>query len=221
MRKLLLAAAVTALAVCAPAAALAQAAPIVTIPDRSVRAEPRERPEGGRPARSLFISPSGEPFRGKDGLAEWFAQADADRDGALTAAEFEADAQRAFKLYDTDGDGIVDGFEIQAWERERVPELGEVMLGGFEGDGARRKKRRDKDRGEGPPKLFTPAGAMGAARFSLINEPQPLLAADADVDGKVSAAEWKAATARRYAELDKARTGRITLENLRPQPEKK
>ena len=40
----------------------------------------------------LFISPSGEPFRGGEGRQAWFARADTDPDGALTLAEFRADA---------------------------------------------------------------------------------------------------------------------------------
>src|ERR1700704_6651306 len=79
-----------------------------------------ERPKP--PARvRMFISPAGEPFRGENGLAAWFAGADTDRNGTLTYAEFEADALRFFKVLDANHDGLIDGFEIQAYERERVP----------------------------------------------------------------------------------------------------
>jgi hypothetical protein len=239
MRKLLLAAVVAALG----APALAQEPPIVTIPDREH--PPREEgqaPRGGHMRRRLFVSPSGEPFRSRDGLAEWFAGADADHDGAITLAEFRADAMRAFKLYDTNGDGVVDGFEIQAYERERVPEIDEIPFGGEGGPGGGGRRGGGGGRhgrhggGEGPPSggpgdggaeapsgeaLMRGAGQEGAARYSLINEPQPLLAADADVDGKVSLAEWTRATDRRFALLDKAKTGRLTLESLRPEQKKK
>ncbi|MBW8882981.1 MAG: hypothetical protein JF615_16625, partial [Asticcacaulis sp.] len=60
------------------------------------------------------------------------------------------------------------------------------------------------------------AGREGAARFSLLNEPEPLLAADEDVDGKVTLAEWTHATARRFAQLDRDHAGRLTLEGLKP-----
>jgi len=211
MRKLLLAAVLAAFA----GQALAQAP--LQIPDRERRALP-ETPRD-RPGRRLFISPSGEPFRGPDGLAAWFAQADADHDQAVTAAEFHADALRVFKLYDVNGDGIVDGFEIQAYERERVPELGDVMMAGFGGGEGRRGRRRDLG-AEETARLFTPGGQQGAARFSLLNEPEPVLAADADVDGKVSLAEWTRATERRFATLDKQNAGKLTLEALRPQKKK-
>src|SRR5436190_13679850 len=64
----------------------------------------------GGPARTrLFISPSGEPFHGEDGLGRWLAQADTDHDGAVTLAEFRADALHSFKVLDTNGDGVIDG----------------------------------------------------------------------------------------------------------------
>jgi len=201
MRKLPLAAALLALA----APAFAQ--PVLELPHR------RSAEADGEPVRAhghVFISPSGEPFRGGDGLAAWFAGADADHDGALTPAEFQADAARAFRLYDTNGDGVVDGFEIQAYERERAPEIAEISFGGDEG------RRRGRRRGEAGG-----AGREGAARYSLLNEPEPLLAADLDVDGKVTLAEWTRATARRFQALDTANAGRLTLENLRPAPPKR
>ena len=56
----------------------------------------------------LFVSPAGEPFRSPDGAAApletWFAQADADRDGAIGWLEFEADFTRYFALLDSDRD---------------------------------------------------------------------------------------------------------------------
>jgi len=58
------------------------------------------------------------------------------------------------------------------------------------------------------------AGRDGAARYSLLNEPEPIAAADADVDGKVTMAEWMAQTDRRFAKLDHLKTGRLTLDSL-------
>jgi hypothetical protein len=225
MRKLLVVAALLA----APHPALSQPAPIQLTPGGQ---PPRGGPpgEGRRPPRHLFVSPSGEPFRGPDGLAAWFAQADADHDGAITPAEFQADAERAFRLYDSDGDRVLNGLEIQAYERERAPEITEFAFGGDEarGRGGRRgppggpprdaegsERRPDKPPGGGGAP-FRGAGATGAARFSLLNEPEPLLAADQDVDGKVTWVEWSRATARRFALLDRDHLGRLTLAALRP-----
>ena len=51
----------------------------------------------------------GEPFRAHsasdDTLANWFYQADRNRDGVLTPDEMQADAERFFAKLDTDHDG--------------------------------------------------------------------------------------------------------------------
>jgi hypothetical protein len=210
MRKLLLLAVVVATA----SPAHSQPAPLA----------PLASPPGDvhRPHGRVFISPSGEPFRGPDGLAAWFAQADADHDGAITLAEFQADAERAFRLYDNDGDGVLNGLEIQAYERERAPEISEFAFGGDGprgGRGGRRGPGGPRGAGGGDSR-FRGAGATGAARFSLLNEPEPLLAADADIDGKVTRAEWARSTARRFTLLDRDSAGRLTLIALRTPPAK-
>ncbi len=202
--------------------------------------EDRPRP---RPPVKLFISPSGEPFRGDNGLAAWFAQADADHDGSLTYAEFEADAMRFFKTLDTNHDGLIDGFEIQAYEKEMVPEIGANDLlenqgpvgwrapgagggrrggGGQGGGGGRRGGGAGGSQGPGNPNGIPdfPAGQVrgagreGAARYGLLNEPEPVANADSDVDGRVTLAEWKIATKRRFDRLDRAKTGKLILSDL-------
>ncbi len=182
----------------------------------------------------LFISPSGEPFRGENGLAVWFAGADADHDGAIDEAEFTADALRFFKALDANGDGKLDGFELQAYERDIVPELaqqdneqgGGRRVDGDGGGGGRRgggeSPTRDGHAGGIPEGSSIPAGTPkapgagreGAARYALLNEAQPVANADENVDGKVSLEEWKHATARRFTHLDKAKTGKLILSDL-------
>jgi hypothetical protein len=55
----------------------------------------------------------------------------------------------------------------------------------------------------------------GASRYALINEPEPVANADANLDSKVTMEEWRAATLRRFQTLDRAKTGRLTLDGLR------
>lgn len=207
--------------------------------------EPRRgelRHRGGPPGEGrgvgrarLFISPSGEPFRGQDGLAAWFAQADTDHDGSITLAEFQADAARFFRSLDTNGDGVIDSSEIQAYERNIAPEIsandfdrpqteegqsvgGRTASGGGRGrrggggmgrGGARRGGGAPNESGHGMTAL------EGASRYALINEPEPVANADTNLDSKVTLDEWRAATARRFQQLDKAKTGRLTLDGLK------
>ncbi|MGZ6020283.1 MAG: hypothetical protein ACXWKO_16570, partial [Phenylobacterium sp.] len=58
------------------------------------------------------------------------------------------------------------------------------------------------------------AGLMGAARYSLINEPEPISAADTDLDGKVTMKEWMTITDRRFTKLDRLKTGKLTRDSL-------
>jgi hypothetical protein len=163
------------------------------------QAQPAKGPPGAD--GPLFVSPAGEPFRGGDGLAAWFSGADADHDGALTPAEFRADALRFFKTLDTDGDGAIDGFEVQRYEAQVAPEITAIVL-----DGARPARGRREMQ----------LGRQGAARFGLLNTPHPVRAGDLDLDGRVTEAEWVRATARRFDLLDKAKAGKLTMETLRP-----
>lgn len=165
---------------------------------------------GGPP---LFISPSGEPFRGGDGLAAWFARADADRDGAITLEEFQADALRFFHTLDANHDGRIDGFETQAYERDVAPEITQLDFDhapGFDDERGERGRR-----GQGRVRRGG-AGGEGAARYSLINEAEPVANADADLDSRVTLEEWRRATVRRFEVLDKAKAGRLTMGALRP-----
>ena len=219
--------------------------------DEPRRHGPGARGGGGdnRPPRAhLFISPSGEPFRGEDGLGHWLAQADANHDGAVMLEEFRADALHSFKFLDTNGDGVIDGFEKQHYERDIVPEIGVMTFdegpqqrpsgggrrggrgGGMGGGGMGRGGMgrgggmggNSGDAGDRSAVLeqqqalsrIPAAGRDGAARFSLLNEPEPIGAADLDVDGKVTLAEWMTATDRRFAKLDHDKTGRLTRESL-------
>jgi hypothetical protein len=192
----------------------------------------RHRPEGPPPPgegvrEHLFISPAGEPFREGDGLAAWFAGADADHDGTLTAAEFRADMLRYFKVLDANHDGRLDGFEIQAYEQDIVPEITRFSFDGPPpGFGGRGRRSGGEGAASGGTRIRGGGGfgdfRQGAARYGLLNVAQPVANADEDVDGKVSQDEWVHAATRRFAMLDKAGAGKLTLEELRnPRAEEK
>lgn len=183
-------------------------------------AQPGPPPEAmGR----LFISPAGEPFRGGGGLEAWFARADADHDGALTLAEFRADAMAFFKVLDANADGRIDGFENSAYETRIAPEITRMSFPGEGGgpSGGRRGPPPGMEREASRiPRGGGPRGASpreGAGRYGLLNEPQPVRGADADLDWKVTAGEWAKAAGKRFAILDPDGDGRLTLATL-PRP---
>jgi EF hand len=201
----------------AGAALAALASPVLAQPAGPPPGGP-EHPGGG--GHRLFISPAGEPFRGEDGLADWFSGADANHDGVLTLPEFRDDAMRFFKVLDTDGDGQIDGPENTAYETKLVPEITRMNFDRGPGGGPR---GGPPGGGGGPPggerKIFRKVDKSeprtGAARFSLLNIPQPVRGADADLSQRVSAEEWAKAARQRFELLDSDKDDKLTLETLR------
>ena len=185
------------------------------------------------PPELVFTTPAGEPFRSPMGapypVADWFALADADHDGALTSAEFAADSGAFFARLDSDRDGRVDGFENADYEKAIAPEITGVMRrpparpsGG--GSNWRPMSRADAMWGRmpflspGPNGPKGPPKRQGAAQYGLLNEPHPVRGADADLDGKVTRAEAEAAARRRFALLDLDGDGRLVLADLPKTP---
>jgi hypothetical protein len=186
---------------------------------------------------NVFISPSGEPFRAAPGqpypVDAWFARADANHDGKLSEQEFVADAVGFFHRLDANGDGVIDGFEIDDYEQKVAPEI-LPHVGGLtardipplpaqDPDEQRRRElaqaqqqqqEADKSRQHGP--VYT-----GAAVFGLIREPEPVAAADLDFDGKVTLAEMAAAARRHFDELDLNHDGYLTRDELPKTPAEK
>lgn len=182
---------------------------------------------------SLFISPMGEPFRterGGDALALWFAQADRNHDGYLTLDEMLADAERFFATLDTNHDGEIDPDEITHYEDVIAPEIRSSPRiefastdDGGQSTGGRGHHGRGK--GDGNKQWREPREGEtheGAARFGLLDLPEPVASADADFDRGVSLQEFRQAATQRFAALDLDHRGRISLaelELMRPPPE--
>lgn len=174
-----------------------------------------------------FISPMGEPIRARtpneDTLARWFYQVDRNRDGFLTADELVADAERYFAMLDTNQDGQIDPDELARYEwtvapeiqvnsrlrRARAPgEKPDKVDANPSGDENDRGRRRSRDRENAD------YGPQGAARYALLNIPEPVAQADADLNRAISLEEFRQAARDRFQMLDKQHAGRITLQQL-------
>lgn len=155
-----------------------------------------------------FISPMGEPFRlreaGDDPLGRWFHAADRNQDGLLTSAEMEADADRFFATLDSNHDGEIGPEELVAYEWEVAPEI-QVNSKWRRSPG---QPAAEAKRGRGDDRL------QGAARYALLNIPEPVAGADADLNRAISSAEFRQAAATRFQLLDTARRGSLTLPAL-------
>lgn len=188
----------------------------------------------GRPW-APFISPMGEPFRARstndDTLAMWFMQADRNHDGYLTSDELQADAERFFTKLDTNHDGEIDPDELVHYEWEVAPEIqvnskwkrdrreAQAQPASEpkpDEDQPGHHKRDDKERwanvgwhGGGSNDVLE-----GAARYALLNIPEPVAAADADFNRGISLAEFRQAAQERFLLLDRNHQGKLSLAEL-------
>ncbi len=168
-----------------------------------------------------FISPMGEPFRSfkqdQPPIARWFNQADRNRDGTLTADEMQGDADRFFARLDSSRDGKIDPEEIKVYEWEIAPEI-QVNSDWrrARGEAAAGPRKRDDD---GRPRGdehdgYRPNGLQGAARYALLNIPQPVASADADFNRLITLEEFRQAASQRFRLLDGTQSGGLTLAQL-------
>ncbi|MDX2208870.1 MAG: EF-hand domain-containing protein [Sphingopyxis sp.] len=187
-----------------------------------------------------FISPVGKPYRSAPdepyARAEWFASLDRDADGALTVADFLAEAEAFFAELDTDRDGRINGIEIAHYEQVVAPEIQtRYHPPGARGLGPPSAMPRPGGKGGGgppggappggiggPPGGGAPGGArppnaamlkrltnmpQGAARFAILGMPQPVAAADKSFNGSVSPDEMREAAVERFGWLDQLGNG--------------
>ena len=175
-----------------------------------------------------FISPMGEPFRppstGEAPIARWFVRADRNQDGMLTTDEMQADADRFFARLDSNHDGQIDPrgtHDLRVGNRSGNP--GELGLETAAGRDRRRAPNQDRDRpaDDGARKRaddqhdgYRIDGLQGAARYGLLNIPQPVASADADFNRVITLTEFRQTALYRFKLLDGQGQGRITLSEL-------
>lgn len=174
---------------------------------------------------TLFIAPSGEPFRGERGeaypTATWFARADADHDGKLSRGEFRRDFMTYFPTLDVNGDSIIDSKEIARYEEQVVPEVRVGFGSGPEfrqmtGGGAATDAGGDEQPAQSKRPL--PDLPRGGGRYGLINAPEPVVSADTDLNRRVTMQEYAAAADRRFTLLDPNEVGYLTMATLPKTP---
>jgi Ca2+-binding EF-hand superfamily protein len=161
----------------------------------------------------------GEPFRarsaGDDPFLRWFQEADLNRDGRLTADEMRADATRFFQTLDGDHDGEIGPEEITIYESQVAPEVQintrwKRTQEQFAQDKADKNRWREDREIDG----YQLHGLQGAARYGLLNLPEPVVAADADFNRGTTLAEFQAAALQRFQLLDSKRLGYLTSPDL-------
>jgi hypothetical protein len=176
---------------------------------------PRDAPTCARPGtRPVFLSPMGEPFRAETGQpypsAVWFARADKNQDGSVTRDEMVADALRFFDALDLNHDGKLTPDEVGRYESVVAPETSIYSVTPddyFD----RRRGQRDSDAMADSRDY---GGAMGAGRYAWLNIPEPVVAADQDVDRIVTRDEFATAAAGAFERLDVLDHGRLRLQDL-------
>jgi hypothetical protein len=148
--------------------------------------------------RPLFVAPMGEVFHGEPNEAYpsalWLKSVDRDGDGKVSRTEMIDAAARFFKQLDRDGDGRLTPDEVARYEQEVAPEIS--LYAGRREPQARRRGGLFSG-GEGA----APAAPVGAGRYAWLDIPEPVAAADADLDRIVTAAEFRAAASSRFDTL--------------------
>lgn len=187
-----------------------------------------------------YRSQPGEPYP----VAAWFATVDTDGDGKITPAEFNADGRRFFTALDANQDGVIGQAEIVAYEAmaARLFEgmggrggpgggYSGAGMGGRPGGGLGLADSAQQDGGMGGPGGYPSGGGQDGdgprsgprggvvetsmlARAGLLNVPEPVKAADVDVNQRITPQEWAQASDRWFRLLDANKDGVLTLAEL-------
>lgn len=178
-------------------------------------------PGCGPPYARVYIAPMGQPFRAdgqSDPMKAWFDQADADHDGRLTLAEFTADSDRFFSTLDRDRSGEIDPEEMAIYENQVAPEIKLYQRGQDKRPRTGKQKHEAKAAARQRADYEAP---YGAGIYASLNIPEPVVAADLDLNRGVSQAELAEVAARRFPLLDPAGRGYLTYDTLPRSPAQK
>jgi hypothetical protein len=193
---------------------------------RAWAAQPDDDDEDAVP--NTFISPCGQPFRAPLGapypVADWFKAADKNADGQLDHAEFVADAAAFFTVLDANNDGVLSRHEVTLYEQRIAPEIlgarirtsalgARLWLAQLERPGPI-DPGGDQPSDDGDKKLPLDESAQGAAPYTLLGEPEPVLAADLDLNGVITRKNFLKLADMHFQTLDTGGRGYLTLATL-------
>jgi hypothetical protein len=170
---------------------------------------------------NTFFSPSGQPFRAPASqsypVTKWVEQADTDKDGKISHDEFIKDATAFFNTLDTNHDGYINSPENSAYENKVAPEIQNI-------DPRIRQPKNyvaqadDSGQNADPTAGRYQKQIVGASQYGMIDEPQPVRAADSNLDFRVKIDEWIKASNQRFTILDRNEDGFITPDELLKTP---
>ncbi|MFZ2872601.1 hypothetical protein, partial [Zavarzinia sp.] len=146
-------------------------------------------------------------------LGAWLTAGDGDRDGALSLAEAVADADSLLAEIDASHDGYLTAIEIEAWRGRIAPEAyADRKLRQQPGSGG-----DDMTPGGGKKRGGSPEDGHGAARrldSGFRAQPDPIMAADTNLDFRVDRTELEARVKSRFDTLDGDHNGRLSADEL-------
>jgi hypothetical protein len=192
---------------------------------------------------NTFISPCGKPYRAATGapypVVDWFKEVDKNGDGRIDHEEFVADAEAFFAVLDFKKTGILTPVIIAFYEQRVVPEIlgaglprsaadrsgGRLWLAQYQGQGQPSVPQpgsidpSGKDLQPTPrkPKDFDESN-QGAAPYSFFDEPEPLMAADMDLNGFIKKTNFLKVADMHFTTLDRDEDGYLTLAKLPKTP---
>ncbi len=175
---------------------------------------------------AVYISLMGEPYwtnsAGEAPLDQWVKMADRDDDGAISNAEFRADADAFFASLDSNGDKIIDGDEMAAYEQLAPGKTRAAGGGAALPSSARPKPKSSTPVENGRVGVATGSDAPsatrihpGGGRINYSEVPQPVAMADANLDRRVTIEEFRKTATRRFTNYDVDKDGRLTRKELR------